>query len=134
LGVQISGGCWLVVASCDFMQCDLLFLLKLLNFKFKYFYSSQNSNGGTSLLPYHMASNNKGGAHSMHQLVTLKIKQLAIIIEIFVICLNPSNEFPTKSLSVNSTKEVVEVLDQNLLPPKINKTRAYESKKKFQVS
>ncbi len=25
---------WLVVASCDFMQCDLLFLLKPLNFKF----------------------------------------------------------------------------------------------------
>ncbi len=66
----------------------------------------------------------------MHQLVTLKIKQLAIIIEILVICLNPSNEFPTKSLRVNSTKEVVEVLDQNLSPPKINKTRGYESKKK----
>jgi len=81
-----------------------------------------------------MASNNKGGVQSLHQLVTLKIKQLAIIIEILVICLSPLNEFPTKSLSVNFTKEVVEVLDQNLSPPKINKTRAYESKKKFQVS
>jgi len=29
---------------------------------------------------------------------------------------------------------VVEVLDQNLSPPKINKTWAYESKRKFQVS
>jgi hypothetical protein len=40
LGVQINGGCWLVMASCDFLQCDLMFLLKPPNFKFKHFYSS----------------------------------------------------------------------------------------------
>jgi hypothetical protein len=64
----------------------------------------------------------------------LKIKQLAIAIKIHMICLSPSNESPTKSLNLDSTKEVVEVLDQNLSPPKINKTWAYESKRKFQVS
>ncbi len=70
----------------------------------------------------------------MHGLATLKIKQLATTIEIHVICLSPLNEPPAKSLNVDSTKEVVEVLDQNLSPPKINKTQAYESKRKFQVS
>ncbi len=67
----------------------------------------------------------------MHQLATLKGKQPATTIEVFVICLNPSNESPIKSSSIDSTKEVVEVLDQNLSPPKINKTRTYESKRKF---
>jgi hypothetical protein len=48
----------------------------------------------------------------MHQLATLKIKQPATAIEILVICLILSNESPTKSPSVDSTKKVVEVLDQ----------------------
>lgn len=87
-------------------------LLKPTNFKFKYFYSSWNSNDGTSLLTYDMASNNKGGVQFMHQLATLKIKQPATAIEILVICLILSNESPTKSPSVDSTKKVVEVLDQ----------------------
>jgi hypothetical protein len=43
------------------------------------------------------------------------------------------NESLAESLSVDSTKEVVEVLDQNLSTTKINKTWAYESKKKFQL-
>jgi hypothetical protein len=69
--------------------------LKPLNFKFKYFYSSQNRNDNTSLLTFDMASNNKGGVEFVHQLVTLKGKQLAISIEILVICLSPSNASPT---------------------------------------
>ncbi len=60
-----------------------MFLFKPPNFKFKYFYG----------------------------LATLKIKQLATTIEIHVICLSPLNEPPAKSLNVDSTKEVVEVLD-----------------------
>jgi hypothetical protein len=69
--------------------------LKPLNFKFKYFYSSQNLNDNTFLLTFDMASNNKGGVEFVHQLVTLKDKQLATSIEILVICLNPSSESPT---------------------------------------
>jgi len=42
-----------------------------------------------------MASNNKGGVEFVHQLATLKGKQLAISIEILVICLNPLNASPT---------------------------------------
>jgi hypothetical protein len=36
--------------------------------------------------------------------------------------------------NVDSIKQVVEALDQNLSPQRINKTRAYESKQRFQVS
>ncbi len=44
------------------------------------------------------------------------------------------NHHTLRSLpNVDLVKEVVEVLDQNLSPPIINKTRAYESKQKFQV-
>jgi len=64
----------------------------------------------------------------------LKIKQLAIAIKIHMICLSFSNESQAKSPSVDSTKEMVEVFYQNLSPPKINKTWAYQSKRKFQVS
>jgi hypothetical protein len=69
----------------------------------------------------------------MHQLATLKSKQPTIVIEVRMICLNPSNESPIKSPSVDSTKEVVELLDHNLSTLNINKTWAYESKRKFQV-
>jgi hypothetical protein len=51
----------------------------------------------------------------------LKGKQLAIAIEVLVICLSPLDVSSTKSHSVDSTNEAVEVLDQNLSPPKINK-------------
>ncbi len=50
----------------------------------------------------------------MHQLATLNGKQPTTTIEVSMICLTPLNESPTKSSSVDSTKEVVEVLDQNL--------------------
>ncbi len=53
----------------------------------------------------------KGGAQSVHQLVTLKGKQPTITIEEYMICLSPLNESLVKSLSVDSTKEVVEVSD-----------------------
>ncbi len=72
-----------------------MFPLKPLNFKFKYFYSSRNCNDNTSLLTFDMASNNKGGVEFVHQLATLKGKQLATSIEILVICLNPLNASPT---------------------------------------
>jgi hypothetical protein len=42
-----------------------------------------------------MASSNKGGVEFVHQLATLKYKQLATCIEILVIYLNPLNESPT---------------------------------------
>jgi hypothetical protein len=57
----------------------------------------------------------------VHQLVTLKGKQPAIAIEVLMICLSPLNESPIESPSVDSTKKVVEVLDQNLSTPKIIK-------------
>jgi len=58
----------------------------------------------------------------MHQLAILKGKQPTTTIEVHVICLSPLNESPAKSSNVDSTEEVVEVLDQNLSPPKVNKT------------
>jgi hypothetical protein len=57
-----------------------------------------------------MASSSEGGVQSMHQLATLKDKQPTTTIEILVICLSLSNESPTESLNVDSTKKVVEVL------------------------
>jgi hypothetical protein len=55
----------------------------------------------------------------------LKSKQLATAIEIPVICLSPLDVSLVESLNINS-KEAVEVLNQNLSPPKINKIWAYE--------
>jgi hypothetical protein len=52
----------------------------------------------------------------------LKGKQPTTTIEVHVICLSPLNESPAKSSNVDSIEEVVEVLDQNLSPSKINKT------------
>jgi hypothetical protein len=57
----------------------------------------------------------------MHQFTTLKGKQLATTIEVFVICLSPLDVSLAKSHNVDSTNEAVEVLDQNLSPPKTNK-------------
>jgi hypothetical protein len=58
-----------------------------------------------------MASNNKGGAKSVHQFATLKGKKLATAIKVPIICLSPWNVYSTKSPNVYSTEEVVEVLD-----------------------
>jgi hypothetical protein len=65
-----------------------------------------------------MASINKGGAKFVHQFVTLQGKQLRIAIEIPIICLSLSDVFSVESPSVDSTKEAMEVLDQNFSPPK----------------
>jgi len=67
----------------------------------------------------------------VHQLATLKGKQHAIAIEVHMICLSPLNGILVESPNVDSTNEVVEVLGHNLLTLKINKTWAYESKRKF---
>jgi hypothetical protein len=56
----------------------------------------------------------------------LKGKQLPTAIEIPIICLSLSDVFLAESPSVDSTKEAMEVLDQNFSPPKLNKIRAYE--------
>jgi hypothetical protein len=81
-----------------------------------------------------MASINKSGAKFVHELLLLKGKQLVTAFEIPVICLSPLDVSSIESPNVDSTKEAMEVLDQNLSPPKINKIWAYESKRKFQVS
>lgn len=73
-----------------------------------------------------MASINKGGAKFVHRFATLNGKQLPTAIEIPIICLNLSDVFSVESPSVDSTKEAMEVLDQNFSPPKINKIWAYE--------
>ncbi len=65
----------------------------------------------TSLLAFDMASNYKSRVKFVHQFATLKGKQLAIAIEILVICLNLSNVSSVESPSVDSIEEVVEVLD-----------------------
>jgi hypothetical protein len=74
-----------------------------------------------------MYSNSKGGAQSMHQLATLKGKQPTLAIEVHMICLNPSNEFPIESFNVDSTKEVVELLDHNLSTLKLGLMNQKES-------
>ncbi len=61
----------------------------------------------------------------MHDLATLKVKQFAIKVPLIFL---PSSHLHTESPNVDSIKEVVEVLDQNLSPPEVNKTKAYESK------
>jgi len=78
------------------------------------------------LLAFGMASINKGGAKFVHQFATLNGKQLPTAIEIPIICLSLSDVFLVESPSVDSTKEAMEVLDQNFSPPKINKIWAYE--------
>jgi hypothetical protein len=61
----------------------------------------------------------------VHDFATLKGKQFAT--KVSLICL-PSSNLHAKSRNVDSIKKVVEVLDQNLSPPEVNKTKAYESK------
>ncbi len=84
----------------------------------------------TFSLAFGMVSINKGGAKSVHQFATLNGKQLPTAIEIPIICLSLSDVFSAKSPNVDSTKEAMEVLDQNFSPPKINKIWPYKKKKK----
>jgi len=61
----------------------------------------------------------------VHDFATLKGKQFAT--KVYLIFL-PSSNLHAESHNVDSIEKVVKVLDQNLSPPEVNKTKAYESK------
>jgi hypothetical protein len=61
----------------------------------------------------------------VHDFATLKGKQFAMKVSLIFL---PSSNLHAKSPNVDSIKKMVEFLDQNLSPPEINKTKAYESK------
>jgi hypothetical protein len=99
------------------------------NFKFKCFYTSHNLSDGTPLADFNVASNNRNETQSKRELVASKGKQ--VVTDVLVICLCSNFLTNNPSLGINSVERLqvlVKVLDQ-----KVNNTRDYESKRKFQV-
>ncbi len=88
------------------------------NFKFKYFYSSQNLSNDTPLAPCDVSSNSKHQTQSLCELATLKGEELAI--KIPLVCLNYSNSF-IESLAIDFIEKLVQILDQSLSQPKVLK-------------
>ncbi len=86
------------------------------NFKFKYFYSSQNLNNDIPLAPCDVPSNSKHQTQSLCELASLKGKELAI--KIPLVCLSPSNSF-IEVHAINSIEKLVDILDQSLSQPKV---------------
>jgi len=100
------------------------------NFKFKCFYTFRNLSNGTPLTNFNVASNNRIETQSKRELVASKGKQ--VVTDVLVICLCSNFLTNNPSLGINSVERLqvlIKVSDQ-----KVNNTRDYESKRKFQVS